>query len=354
MAASADHPEDRRGAWTLRLQRAWRGRGALAAALLPLAALFAALVALRRGLYRLGWLRAQRLDVPVVVVGNLIAGGAGKTPTVLAVVQALQRRGWRPGIVSRGHGRSGAQGVLEVRPDTPAGASGDEPLLLRLRAGVPVCVGRDRVAAARELRQRHPQVDIVVSDDGVQHLRLARDVQVIVFDERGAGNGWLLPAGPLREPLPAAVPARSVVLYNAAAPSTTLPGWLAQRRLAGVVGLADWWLGRPPAPEPLAALAGRPVLAAAGIAQPQRFFAMLRAQGIDVVPLALPDHHDYATLPWPAGTPEVVVTEKDAVKLTPQHAGATRVWVAALDFAPDAGFEAALVALLPAAPKPPE
>jgi tetraacyldisaccharide 4'-kinase len=292
---------------------------------------------------------AQRVDVPVVVVGNLIAGGAGKTPTVRAVVRVLQQRGYAPGIVSRGHGRAGAD-VLEVLPDTPVAACGDEPLLLRLRAGVPVCVGRDRVAAARALRQRHPQVDVIVSDDGLQHLRLARDAQVIVFDERGAGNGWLLPAGPLREPLPAVLPPHSVVLYNAAAPSTPLPGWMAQRSLAGAVGLADWWLGRPASPELLAALAGRPLLAAAGIARPQRYFEMLRALGLEIVPLALPDHHDYATLPWPHDASDVIVTEKDAVKLTPQRMGTTRVWVAALDFAPDAGFDAALAALLPARP----
>lgn len=331
----------------MRLQPAWTARGGLAAALLPLAALFGALVALRRALYRLGWRRAQALDVPVVVVGNLIAGGAGKTPTVLAVVRLLQQRGYTPAIVSRGHGRDGA-GVLEVHADTPVAHCGDEPLLLRLRAGVPVFVGHDRVAAARALRQAHPRVDVLVSDDGLQHLRLARDAQVIVFDERGAGNGWLLPAGPLREPLPATLPPRSVVLYNAAAPSTPLPGWTAQRRLAGAVALADWWRGTAAAPAVLAALAGRPLLAAAGIAQPERFFAMLRAHGLEVMPLPLPDHHDYANIPWPTDAADVIVTEKDAVKLRPERTGTTRVWVAALDFAPEGGFDAALIALLPA------
>lgn len=353
MVAPVRNDVERTSAWARRLQRAWGTRSGLALALLPIAWVFGVVVQLRRALFALGLRRAHAIDVPVVVVGNLIAGGAGKTPTVRAVVRLLQARGWRPGIVSRGHGRAGTDGVLDVTADTPAVDCGDEPLLLRLRAGVPVCVGRDRVAAAHALRRRHPHIDIVVADDGLQHLRLGRDVQVIVFDERGAGNGWLLPAGPLREPLPADVPARSVVLYNAAGPSTPLPGWNAQRRLAGAVALAEWWQGRPASPATLAALAGRPLLAAAGIAQPERFFAMLRADGLEIVPLALPDHHDYATLPWPAGSADVIVTEKDAVKLLPGRTGSTRVWVAALDFAPDAGFDAALAALLPARPPPP-
>jgi len=333
--------------WSDRLQRAWLVRGA-AALLLPLAWLFGALTALRRRFYRAGWLRSITVGVPIVVVGNLIAGGAGKTPTVLAVVRLLQRHGRRPGIVSRGHGRDAA-GVIDVSPATPAHVCGDEPLLLRLRAGVPVCVARDRVAAAQALRRLHPEVDVIVADDGLQHLKLRRDVQVIVFDERGAGNGWLLPAGPLREPLPAELPARCLVLYNAARASTPLPGWTARRRLAGAVALEAWWRGEPCTDAALAALAGRPLVAAAGTARPQRFFDQLREHGLQIVELPLPDHHDYATLPWTAGTADVIVTEKDAVKLDPARTAPTRVWVAALDFAPDAGFDAALIALLPPA-----
>ena len=335
--------------WTQRLQEAWTRRTGLAWSLLPLAFVFGNIAGLRRVLYRNGWWRRVALGVPVIVVGNLIAGGAGKTPTVLAVVRLLQRLGYKPGIVSRGHGRSG-RGVLDVQPDTPAHRCGDEPLLLRLRSSAPVCVGRDRVAAGQALLHAHPQVDVVVSDDGLQHLRLVRDVQVIVFDERGAGNGWLLPAGPLREPLPEQVPPRSVVLYNAVQPSTALPGWIVQRRLTGAVLLADWWLGQPGTPEALTALGGRLLVAAAGVAQPQRFFAMLRDCGLRFTELPLPDHYDYAKLPWPDGTADVVVTEKDAVKLDTQRIGATRVWVAALDFAVGADFDAALAALLPPAP----
>ena len=332
--------------WSNRLQTAWLSRGPLACALLPIAALFGALTALRNGLYRVGCLRVHSLPVPVIVVGNLVAGGAGKTPTVMAIVHRLREHGFKPGIVSRGHGREGA-GLIDVQADTPAVRCGDEPLLLRLRTGVPVVVGRDRVAAGRELLREHPDVNVMVSDDGLQHSRLARQAQVLVFDERGAGNGWLLPAGPLREPLPRATPPRTLVLYNADRASTPLPGHLATRSLAGVVGLADWWAGRAPSRLALEALKGRPLLAAAGLARPQRFFDMLRANGLNIEALALPDHHDYSSLPWPEHTADVVVTEKDAVKLTAARLRGTRVWVAALDFDTGAAFDTELLALLP-------
>jgi tetraacyldisaccharide 4'-kinase len=327
-----------------RLQQAWLVRGALAWALRPAALLFGLLTAVRRALYRWGALRAQTLPAPVIVVGNLIAGGAGKTPTVIAIVAALRRHGYAPGIVSRGYGAR-IEGVLDVSRDTLPAQCGDEPLLMRLRTDAPVVVGRDRVAAARALLAAHPAVDVLVSDDGLQHLALARHAQVLVFDERGAGNGWLLPAGPLREPLPRAVPARTLVLYNHTAASTPLPGALARRSLAGVVALQDWWHGRPV--NSLDTLRGRPLLAVAGLARPQRFFRMLQDAGLTITPLPLPDHHDYRTLPWPADTADVVLTEKDAIKLRDAPLGSTRVWVAPLDFAFDAAFEAALIALLP-------
>ena len=329
-----------------RLQRAWLTRGALAIAMLPLAFVYGAVTAARRALYRAGVFSAHTLPVPVVVVGNLVAGGAGKTPTVIAIVAALRRHGRTPGILSRGHGGSHAGGPLEVTRTVSAAQCGDEPLLMHLRTGAPLVVGRDRVGAARELLRRHHTVDVVVSDDGLQHLALARDAQVIVFDERGAGNGWRLPAGPLRDPVPRAVPAASLVVYNAAAPSTPLPGTLARRGLAGVVALEAWWRGEAASRVALEALAGRPLVAAAGLARPERFFAMLRAHGLAFTPLPLPDHHAYATLPWPADTADVVLTEKDAIKLDPARVGATRVWVAPLDFALDASFDAALLALL--------
>jgi tetraacyldisaccharide 4'-kinase len=241
--------------------------------------------------------------------------------------------------------------MLAVQRDTPARVCGDEPLLLHLRTGAPVQVGRDRAATGRALLQRCPEVNIVVSDDGLQHLRLARDAQVIVFDERGFGNGLLLPAGPLREPPTVEAPARSVVIYNAPAASTAWSGFVARRGLAGALPLVAWWRGEEASPATLASLAGRPLLAAAGMSRPERFFAMLREHGLQIEGLALPDHFDFATLPWPAGTQDVIITEKDAVKLPPATPlGATRVWVARLDFQLDPAAEAALCRLLAAPP----
>lgn len=335
-----------RSAWSKSLQQSWSTRGLLAVALLPAAALFWLLSATRQWLFRRAWLETCTLGVPVVVVGNLLVGGAGKTPAVMAVVELLRRRGFTPGILSRGYAGSNS-GTLEVQADTEARECGDEPKLMHLRTRAPVIVGRDRVAAGRELLRLHPEVNVLVSDDGLQHHRLGRDAQVIVFDERGAGNGWLLPAGPLRETLGRACPARSVVLYNAAQPSTHWPGTTAHRALAGIVELGGWWRGESASLENLEALRGRSFLAAAGIANPDRFFGLLGQFGLICQTLPLPDHYPYSKLPWPDSEVDVVVTEKDAVKIDPQRAGNTRVWVAALDFRTSPEFDSALMSLLP-------
>jgi len=321
-----------------------------ARALRPLATLFEGLAALHRGISR-----PQRLAVPVVVVGNLIVGGAGKTPTTIAVVRMLRALGWRPGVVARGHGRKG-RGLVEVQFDTQAADCGDEPLLIHRRTGAVVMVGSDRVAAARALCALHPEIDILVADDGLQHHRLARDLQIIVFDERGVGNGLLLPAGPLRQRLPRTCPADTVVLYNALRASTRLPGWMAVRRHPGVLPLADWWQGRSPSPDSWQSLHGRPLLAAAGVAAPERFFDMLRDEGLTLsVTRALPDHDPYAALPWRDDTPDVVITEKDAVKLPLQRTQGvgktTRIWVVPLDLEPDVAFAAAIKRHFPHPPK---
>jgi tetraacyldisaccharide 4'-kinase len=211
---------------------------------------------------------------------------------------------------------------------------------------VPVVVARDRVAALRRLRLIAPEVDVVVSDDGLQHHRLPRTVQVIVFDERGVGNGLRLPAGPLREALPDSLPSSTLVVYNAATPSTPLPGWIGRRRLAGPLPLADWLAGAR-RENGWPALQGRPLCAVAGTAVPERFFAMLEAQGLTIHRLPLADHHPFDPLPWPVGSPEVIVTEKDAVKIESARLGATRVWVVPLDFDIEPAFAAALTARLP-------
>ncbi len=312
----------------------------------PLSWLYAALGAARRAMYRLGLRQALAPPCPVIVVGNLVVGGAGKTPAVIALVRWLRSQGDVPGVVSRGHGRSG-RGLAHVMRSSAAQAVGDEPLLIHLRTGAAVVVGSDRAAAARSLCVRHPEVSVLVSDDGLQHHRLARSVEVLVFDDRGAGNGFLLPAGPLREPLPASIGPRCLVLYNASRPTTRLAGYVGVRRLSGVLRLGDWWADPLAAPQPLARLKGRRILAAVGLARPEAFFAMLEAQGLELRRLALPDHHDYAELPWPLEEPEVIVTEKDAVKLRPERVGATRIWVATLDFEPEPAFGHALLRLLP-------
>lgn len=321
----------------------------MAWALLPLAAVYALAMLVRRAGYRAGLARAQRLPVPVIVVGNVIVGGAGKTPTVLAVLAHLRAAGHRPGVVSRGHGRNGPE-VHVLDEHSTAVTAGDEPLLIHRRGQVPVAVGRDRVAAASALLQAHPEIDVLVSDDGLQHLRLARDVEILVFDERGAGNGWWLPAGPLRE---AATRHADLVLYNAPHPSLPRPGFQARRRPGRLLRLAQWAADPHAAGQPWSALGTRRPRAAAGIAHPERFFDLLRQEGLQPITDALPDHHAYTSLPWPSdGTEPVLVTEKDAVKLAARWPEDPRLWVVTLDFQPEPGFFQALDQALAASRAP--
>jgi tetraacyldisaccharide 4'-kinase len=327
----------------------WQPRATwLARALSPLAWLYGRLAEHAQAQHA----EPAALPVPVLVVGNFIAGGAGKTPTVIAIVQALQAAGHRPGVVSRGHGRKidGSDSPRAVAPGDSAAMAGDEPLLIQRRTGVPVVVGRDRAAAARMLCAAHPQVDVLVADDGLQHHALARQAELVVFDERGAGNGLLLPAGPLRAALPARPGAQMRVLYTAGRASTALPGALAGRRIVQAWPLAAWQAGDHGAAQPLAALRGRPLLAAAGLAAPEKFFGMLEAAGLTIARLPLPDHHPYTTLPWPAATADVITTEKDAVKLHAQPLGATQVWVVPLDLQLPAALVGELTTLLFAPP----
>lgn len=356
---------------TDRLVSSWSRRGALAWSLLPVAGLMWLVVWLRRQAFRFGALPSQSVGLPVVVVGNRIVGGAGKTPTSIAIIKHLQSAGWHPGVLSRGYRRQKtAAGELTLLDQHTAGqldASlvGDEPLLIWRRTQAPMMIGRDRVRAGKALKESHPGVDILVCDDGLQHLRLHRDIEVIVFDERGAGNGWLLPAGPLREPLHSpeseGLAGPPLVLYNANRPSTALPGFCAARRLGRMVPLADWWHPKPKSmdgkstDEPPTSGAW----AVAGIAHPPKFFDQLAQQGFEIHPVPCPDHADYAAeLPWPPSVHDVIVTEKDAIKLHPERVAAerplTRVWVATLDFEPDTGFWGALdFALSRLTPRPP-
>lgn len=285
------------------LQRAWLRRGPLALLLWPVSIVFGALAGARRLAYRVGLLRSEAVPVPVVVVGNVVAGGAGKTPVVIALVRHLQARGLQPGVVSRGHGRQGCD-CREVRPDADPAETGDEPLLIARSTRAPVFVAASRVEAARGLLAAHPGCRVIVSDDGLQHARLRRDIEICVFDDRGPGNGWLLPAGPLREPWPRPV---DMVVRTAGA---GVSGFEVQRQLAPAARRGDG------TELPLAGLAGRPLTALAGIGRPEAFFAMLRSRGLQLGRcLALPDHAALDTLPAGLEHGELVCTEKDAVKL---------------------------------------
>jgi len=305
---------------TQALLRAWNGRGPVACALLPVAAFHGLVLGLRRFSYRLGLHKAQRLPVPVIVVGNVIAGGAGKTPTVLGVVAHLQLRGWHVGIVSRGYGGKGlaANRHLSVQNQPDPNLVGDEPLLLWQKTGVPVYVGRERVVAAQALLRDHPDVQVLVCDDGLQHWPLYRDVEVCVFDGRGVGNGWLMPAGPLRERWPrrllSTVGQRSTNQLVLHTDANALPGPRAQRELASY-GVNQ--TGTTTSLNTLNLPGHLPVLAIAGIAKPESFFTLLRAQGVVLAKtLALPDHYDFDSFPRNIHEGYTLIcTEKDAVKL---------------------------------------
>lgn len=299
------------------LLRAWTGHGALACALLPVSLLYRGLVGLRWRLYQWGIKKSQRLPVPVVVVGNAISGGAGKTPTVLALVAHWQAQGLRVGIVSRGYGRSSAT-CQEVLPDSAPDSVGDEPLLLRRKTQAPVFVGRDRHAAASALLARYPDTQLIVCDDGLQHYALHRDLEVCVFDARGVGNGWLLPAGPLRQTWPrralAAVGQHDARLLVLKTGPSAVTGWQAQRTLADHALNAR---GQAIALHTLRAPGAAPLMAVAGIAQPEAFFAMLRAVGVPIAKtMALPDHYDFDSFSRSIdGGYQLICTEKDAMKL---------------------------------------
>ncbi|WP_329956713.1 tetraacyldisaccharide 4'-kinase [Collimonas humicola] len=296
------------------LSAAWQRRGLLACLLWPLSLLFGLLAALRRRLYAAGWQASIRLPVPVIVVGNIFVGGTGKTPLTIWLVQALRQAGYVPGVISRGYAAQSSDGKPQVRQVNAASLAaevGDEPLLIASRAQCPVVVGRDRVAAAQALLQAHPEVNLILSDDGLQHYRLQRDIEIVLFDSRGAGNGWLLPAGPLREP---ASRRRDFTVVNAPAIPASMPVDSIRMQLAGdrAERLAD-----PTDARPLASLgdAASKIVAAAGIGNPQRFFSMLSAAGLSFETLALPDHHDFSDNPFAALQAELIlITEKDAVK----------------------------------------
>ena len=324
-------------------------------ALYPLSVLFGAALGVRRTLYARGVLRSQQMPVPVIVVGNLTVGGSGKTPLTLWLAQRLRAAGHRPGIVTRGY--RGSERLQEVHPHSAPAQAGDEAVLLARRAGCPVFAGRDRVAAARALLRAHSACDVLLSDDGLQHYRLARAFEIAVIDgARGFGNGLLLPAGPLREPrsrlreVDAIVVNTGVVhagvvnagVVNAGVVNAGVAnGGAFNAGVANAAGTEPSVIGagvdltglpvpsyamrlegerlvnlkHPARAVPLSDFAGRSVHALAGIGHPRRFFAQLEGAGLSVAPHPFPDHFAFAPddLAF-AGDAPLLMTEKDAVK----------------------------------------
>ncbi len=314
-----------------------------------LSALYAAVISMRRAAYRRGWLRSTHPGVPVLVVGNIVAGGTGKTPLVMELVDRLRQAGWTPGVASRGHGRRDDKTARWVEPGADAGLSGDEPLLVATRTGVRVRVDRDRAAAAKALVAAG--CDLVVCDDGLQHYALARDVEIEVQDvRRRYGNGRLLPAGPLREPLERAADCAFRVVNLGVVADTAAHAADAQ------VEFGEWPMrlqvgnARPMhggRALPLSSFTGQRVHAVAGIGDPERFFGMLRAAGIPVVPHAFPDHHLFQPGDLDFGSPlPLLMTEKDAVKCAAFAPPAS--WMVPIEARMPEAFWVALLGRLPA------
>lgn len=308
--------------------------------LLPVSGLFALLSGLRRMLYQAGVLRRVRMTVPVVVVGNIGVGGTGKTPVVLWLVERLREAGFRPGVVSRGYGGT-AVGPLAVDENDDPARVGDEPVLLAARAGCPIVVGRDRVAAARALLATHPECDVLVSDDGLQHYRLARDVEIVVVDgQRRFGNGFLLPAGPLRERLGRLARA-DAILFNGGA----LPGRWEREYAMTLIGTEFRNVADPARCATAEDFRGKGLHAVAGIGNPQRFFDYLRHLGLNVQAHPFPDHYAYRAEDLRfADADAILMTEKDAVKC--RRFATDRFWSLGVDARLDPALAPRIIALL--------
>ena len=295
--------------------RHWYRRGALAWLLWPASLVFGSLVFIRRALYRVRLLKSVHPGIPVIVVGNLVAGGSGKTPLVLWMAEFLKSKGWSPAIVSRGYG---------ARLDAPRAATiaaeatevGDEPILLARRSGCPVWVGPDRPRVIEALRAQHPEVDLVILDDGLQHYRLRRDLEIAVVDARGFGNGFLLPAGPLREPRSRLGSVDAVVSHE-----SMVQGYAMKLEGETLHRMTDARERRS-----VREFAGEKVHAVAGIGHPNRFFLHLARLGVEPVPHPFSDHYPFRAEDLEFGdAAPVLLTEKDAVKL--RHAARPNWWV---------------------------
>jgi tetraacyldisaccharide 4'-kinase len=310
------------------LLRAWTKRGPFALFFWPVSCVFGTLVRLRRCLYEWDLLKTQHVDALVIVVGNVITGGAGKTPTVMAMVGHLQSLGMQVGVISRGYGRID-EACIEVTRQSDPEDVGDEPLLVHRTTQAPVFVARTRIEAANALLARYPSTQIIICDDGLQHYALYRDIEICVFDDRGCGNGMLLPAGPLREPWPRKAvhrvgqsDDRLLLLHTGTSPAFS--GYTAQRKLASHAIRQD---GKRVYLSELCAPNALPIVAVAGIGQPETFFAMLRALQLKLkLTIALPDHYDFDSFSRTVYEGcSLICTEKDAAKLWKKVPGALAV-----------------------------
>ena len=307
----------------------WYGKNPLSYLLLPLSLVFWVFSGVRRLLFFLHLKKIHRFSAPVIVVGNITVGGTGKTPLVIWLSRHLTDQGYSPGIVSRGYGGKASHWPQQVRPDSDPVIVGDEAVLLARLSGCPVCVAPKRADAVRELLA-HTDCNVVLSDDGLQHYAMGRDMEIVVIDgERGFGNGFLLPAGPLRE-LPGRLQRADLLISNGlwreGVPSMTIREPL----VLPLLNLSE-------EPQPLSRAAGETVHAVAGTGNPQRFFDMLQHYGLKVIPHAFRDHRAYRKndLQFDDDLP-VLMTEKDAVKYARFATG--RHWLVRIEMAPDPGF----------------
>ncbi len=299
------------GKW---LQQQWNnGFGLWHILLVPFSWLFWLLSGLRRTAYKVGFLKSCQLPVPVIIVGNISVGGSGKTPLVIWLAEKLKQQGFSPSIISRGYGGN-ANGVMDVYAQSDPAIAGDEPVLMAKRSQCPVWVGQDRVAAAQALLRAHPKCDVLISDDGLQHYRLRRDFEIAVIDgSRGFGNGWLLPAGPLREGISRLKTVDAVVYNNGAElPLNALPLNVLSMHLVGAI----FYNLRDPAKTAVVTdFLGKNIRAIAGIGNPARFFRQLSELGLQFECQAFSDHHVFQSADIKtANVDAVLMTEKDAVK----------------------------------------